>query len=282
MYKLTLKNKSGNTLEFNNIGGAFTIVEINGLNPADATINTSNMALIDGAKFNSSKVNMRTIDIAFVIEREPSKNRIEVYKVLKPKQPLEVAYKGDYRDVFIEGYVQSVNVDFFARKQQVTVSILCTSPYFKQAQEMVNELSAVISAFHFPFGISSPVPFSYLDNNASLTIRNDGDVETGLIIDIYARGTASNPKIYNYITQEYIGVNFDFVPGDLITIDTRQGKKSITLLRNGITSNQFNTLMNGSKWLQLEANESVFVGEASNGFANLEVIFRHNNLYEGV
>lgn len=282
MYKLTLKNKSGNTLEFNNIGGAFTIVEINGLNPADATINTSNMALIDGAKFNSSKVNMRTIDIAFVIEREPSKNRIEVYKVLKPKQPLEVAYKGDYRDVFIEGYVQSVNVDFFARKQQVTVSILCTSPYFKQAQEMVNELSAIISAFHFPFSITEPVPFSYLDNNASLTIRNDGDVETGLIIDIYARGTASNPKIYNYITQEFIGVNFDFVPGDLITIDTRQGKKSITLLRNGITSNQFNTLMNGSKWLQLEANESVFVGEASNGFANLEVIFRHNNLYEGV
>ena len=114
MYNLTLKNKAGNTLEFNQVGGAFKITEITGLSPADAIINTSTMALVDGAKFNSSKVNMRVIDIAFVIEREPSKNRIEVYKVLKSKHAVEVAYKGDYRNVFIEGYVQSVDIDYFA------------------------------------------------------------------------------------------------------------------------------------------------------------------------
>ena len=282
MYNLTLKNKAGNTLEFNQVGGAFKITEITGLSPADATINTSTMALVDGAKFNSSKVIMRVIDIAFVIEREPSKNRIEVYKVLKSKHAVEVAYKGDYRNVFIEGYVQSVDIDYFAMKQRVTVSILCPSSYFRQAQEMVNELSAIIGTFHFPFAITEPVPLSYLDNTASLILTNDGDVETGLIIELYARGTASNPKIYNYVTGEYIGVNFDFVTGDLITIDTRKGSKSIKLLRNGVTSNQFNSIMKGSKWLQLEANESVFVGEAERGFANLEITFKHNNLYEGV
>ena len=282
MYNLTLKNKSGDTLRFNQVGGAFTITEINGLNPADATINTSTMALVDGAKFNSSKVNMRVIDIAFVINAEPSKNRIEVYKVLKSKHAVEVAYKGDYRNVFIEGYVQSVDVDYFAMKQRVTVSILCPSSYFRQAQEMVNELTAIIGAFHFPFSITAPVPFSYLDNNASLVINNQGDVETGMIIEIYARGSASNPKIYNYVTGEFIGINFNFITGDLITIDTRQGNKAITLLRNGVTSNQFNTLMMGSKWLQLEANESMFVAEAESNFANLNITFRHNNLFEGV
>lgn len=282
MYNLTLKNKSGDSLQFNQVACAFTITEITGLSPADATINTSTMALVDGAKFNSSKVNMRVIDVAFVINAEPSKNRIKVYKVLKPKQAVEVAYKGDYRDVFIEGYVQSVDVDYFAMKQSVTVSILCTSPYFRQAQEMVNELSAIIGMFHFPFVITEPVPLSYLDNTASLILTNDGDIETGLVIEIYARGTASNPKIYNYITGDYIGVNFEFVTGDLITIDTRQGSKSIKLLRNGVISNQFNSIMKGSKWLQLEANESVFVGEAERGFANLEITFKHNNLYEGV
>lgn len=282
MYNLTLKNKSGDTLTFNQVGGDFTITEIVGLNPADATINTSAMALVDGAKFVSSKVNMRTIDIAFVINHEAPKNRIEVYKVLKPKHPVEVLYSGDYRDVFIEGYVQSVNVDYFAMKQLVTVSILCTNPYFKQAQEMVNELSVIIGAFHFPFSITAPVPFSYLDNNASLVINNQGDVETGMIIEIYARGSASNPKIFNYVTGEFIGINFNFITGDLITIDTRQGNKAITLLRNGVTSNQFNTLMVGSKWLQLEANESMFVAEAESNLANLNITFRHNNLFEGV
>lgn len=283
MYKLTLKNAQGNTLEFNQ-NGQFTIVEIQGLHPPDATINTDELSLIDGAFFNSSKVNMRQIQIAFAIETAAAKNRIEVYKVLKSKQMVEIYYEGDYRNVYITGYVESVNIDYFAKKQIVTTSILCPSPFFKDAQEMVNEIISIIKSFSFPFSIteSEPVSLSYIDTMTSVDVENLGDIDTGLIFDIYARGNASNVKVFDYVTGEYIGVNFDFESGDLLTIDTRQGNKSIELLRGGVTTNEFNRLMDGSKWLQLPANGGVYTYESETGKNNLLITIRHTNLYEGV
>ena len=67
MFEITLENANGDQLNFAQ-NSAFTVTEIDGLNPPPATINTSQIALIDGAKYNSSKLNMRTINIAFAIE----------------------------------------------------------------------------------------------------------------------------------------------------------------------------------------------------------------------
>lgn len=419
MYKLTLENAHGNSIIFND--GAFTIKEIQGLNPPEATINTSNLALMDGEKFISAKVNMRQINIAFAIETDAEINRINLYKVLKSKQYVKLTYVSEYRNVFIEGYIQSIPIDYFAMKQTVTCSILCPSPYFKEAQLMINEMQNVISNFHFAFqsvvsknllpitaetttmndvtftinddgtvtvdgtasasayialnadleailnvgdsyymtgcpsggsvetyrmqfwynGIGSggydtgegvmitptdnlptsniaiyinagvqmdnvtfypmirsadvtddtfeaynqnpDIVFGYFSDDVGIYVENDGDVECGLIIELYARDTISNPKIFDYDTGEFIGLNVTMQTADLITIDTRQGNKSVTLLRNGATSNIFNTLMKNITWLQLSANGNTFVYEVGSGTAsNLIVTFNHYNLFEGV
>ena len=130
MFDLILENANGDQLTFSQ-NSPFTITEIQGLNPPDATINTSQVALIDGAIYNSAKLNMRTINIAFAIEIEAAKNRIEVFKVLKSKQYVKLYYKGSYRNVYIEGYIQSIQITYFEMKQIVTCTILCPSPYFK-------------------------------------------------------------------------------------------------------------------------------------------------------
>lgn len=284
MFELILENKNGYQLQFG-MGSPFTITEIEGLNPPESTINTSEIALMDGALFNSAKVNMRTINVAFAIEYQAAKNRIEVYRVLKAKHPIRLYYKSDYRNVFIDGYISSIDITMFEMKQVVTCSILCPSPFFKDAQEMINELSSVISAFHFPF--ASPAEpellFSFIDPVANVVIANSGDVETGLIIEIYAIAAVSNPKIYNYMTGEFIGLNFTLEAGDLITIDTRSGEKTITLLRDGEITNIFNSLMKNSIWLQLESNGSVFTYDVGTGEpANLAITIKHYTLYEGV
>ena len=284
MFDLTLENAAGQRLTFSQ-GSPFTISEIEGLNPPDATINTSEMALIDGARFNSAKVDMRSINVAFAIEYEAAKNRIEVYKVLRSKQYVKLYYKGQYRDVFIEGYIEAIDISLFAMKQIVTCSILCPSPYFKEAQIVVDELSSVVSAFHFPFASTAnpQLLFSYINNDIGITVDNEGDVECGMIIELYARQQIKNPKIYNYITQEYIGINYTMQKLDLITIDTRQGQKSVKLLRGGVETSLFNHVMQGSTWLQLAAEGSTFVYEVGSGDAEeLSVTFKHYNLYEGV
>lgn len=284
MFDLTLENAAGDQLTFA-MGSPFTIVDIQGLNPPTATINTSQVALMDGAKFNNSKLNMRTINVAFAIEYNAAANRIEVFKVLKSKQYVKMLYVSDVRDVFIEGYIESIDITYFDMKQIVTCSIICPSPYLKAAQEVVDELSNIINSFHFPFAspAEGTLVFGYISNDLGITIENDGDCECGMIIELYANAAVSNPKIFNYITQDYIGLTYDMQPHDLITIDTRQGQKTAMLLRNGVQSNVFNAVMKNSAWLQLPANGGTFVYEVGTGsLADLTVTFKHYNLFEGV
>lgn len=284
MFEIILENANGDKLNFAQ-NSAFTVTDIQGLNPPSATINTSEVALLDGAKYNSSKLNMRTINIAFAIQYSAAYNRIQVFKVLKSKQWVKFNYIGEYRKVYIEGYIESIDISYFAMKQIVTCSILCPSPYFKEAQAIVDELLNIISAFHFPFSSTEDpqLLMGYINNDIGITIENDGDVTCGMIIQLYARNAVSNPKIFNYITQDYFGLNFDMQAADLITIDTRQGQKSVTLLRGGVETNIFNSVIQGSTWLQLDAGGDTFVYEVGSGSTgNLSVSFMHNNLYEGV
>lgn len=285
-YTFTIENKDKNKLEFNGTNAAYNITNAQGLYPAKTTINTNTAALIDGATFNSAKVNTRSINLAFTIEEPVEVNRLYIYKVLRAKEPIKIYYKSNNLDVFTEGYIESITIGHFDKKQKATVSILCPFPYWKNAQEMVNELSTIISMFHFPFYNQvdhTDIVFGTIDDTAKAIVVNNGGIQTGLTFELYAKAAVSNPKIYDYITQEYIGVNFDFEAADLVVINTMPGEKSVKLVRNAVESNIFNALMPGSTWLQLAAGGSVYVYEVGSGLAqNLEVTIKHYDLYEGV
>ncbi len=284
MFDLILENKNGNRLTFG-MDSPFTITEIQGLNPAPATLNMNELALMDGVKFSSAKLQMRTINVAFAIEYETAKNRIEVYKVLKPKQPIRLYYKGQYRDVYIDGYVESIDITYFELVQIVTVAIQCPSPYLVGVDETSVALNQIVSDFHAPFSSteSPQIVFSHISSAINFTLENDGDIDCGMIIEFYANASLSNPKLINYENQQFIGVTYDLIEDDLVTIDTRQGHKTATLTRNGVTSNIFNYVTAGSKWLQLPADGAVFVYSVGSGtYSDLSVTVRHNNLYEGV
>ena len=284
MYELILENKQGARLTFG-MGSPFSIIEIQGLAPPSATINTSGMALVDGAKFNSSKLDMRPINIAFAIEYSAAANRLEVYKVLKSKEWIRMYYQSDYRDVYIDGYVESIDITHFARKQVVTCSILCPFPYFRNAHSPASEVSGVGGGFTFPFA-STALPelvFGYIDPNAATPITNSGEVRTGMIIEIYASGTVRGVKVFDCVTNEFVGINYSMQAGDLITIDTRQGEKTITLTRDAVETNIFNSLMRGSTWLQLGADGGVYAYEVGSGSAtDIVITIKHDALFEGV
>lgn len=284
MYKLVLEDVKGNQLTFG-MGGAYTISEIEGLAPPKANINLSDMALMDGQHYNSAKVETRTLNIAFAIETDAEQNRLNAYRVLRIKQPIRMYYSSDLRDVYIDGYISEIGVTHFAMKQIVTVSIICPSPYFKSAQEVVNELSAIVSGFHFPFAITeeNPIPFSFVQMLSNVTVENLGEVDTGLIIIMYATDTVTNPKIFDYETQDYFGINYTLQAGDQVTINTMSGEKTVTLLRDGEETNLFNYVMEGSKWIQLDGISKSFVYEVGSGsIGDLSVQFKHFNLYQGV
>lgn len=292
MFELILENESGKQLTFGP-GTDFTIKEFSGLNPPKATINTSQTALIDGGTFNSSKVNMRSMNIAFAVEQNAAANRLEVYKVVQNKKPIKVYYKSEVLDIWIEGYVEDTDFSYWAQKNVCTVSILCPSPYFKGAQEIINELSAVHPMFHFPFGSlgRDEVPydqdhglvFGEIDVLTSIEVSNDGYIEAGLTFELYCMRPIKNPKIIDYVTGKLMKLNVEMEAGDLITITTGQGNKKVKLLRSGVESNIFSTFDAESTWLQLPPGGSVYVYEVDEGsVADLRVTIKHYGLFGGV
>ena len=284
MFDLILENKSGNRLTFE-MGSPFQVTEIVGLNPPTATINMSDVAMIDGAVFNSSKLQTRLINVAFAIVEEPPKNRIEVYRVLKTKQPVRLFYKGDFRNVYIDGYVESIDISYFEMIQVVTVAILCPDPYLKNAEEITEDLNSIVSRFHFPFASTEApqIVFGTKESGVTVEVPNNGDVECGMIIELHAAGALANPKVYDYDSQEWIGLNIEMIAGDEITLDTRQGHKTATLLRDGIETSVFNKVLKNSTWLQLPPNGGKFYYQVEIGLQeSLTVVFKHSNLFEGV
>jgi len=284
MFNMTFENKNGVQLQFGE-GSPYTITDFSGLNPPKATINTNTTALMDGGMFDSSKLQMRSINIAFAIESPAEENRLACYTVIQSKMPLRIYYQSDALDIFIDGYVEDVDFSYWAMKNICTVSVLCPFPYFKGAQEVINELSAIIPMFHFPFASTAAgeLVFGEIDTLTSVEIANDGNVETGLTFELYAKASIKNPKVINYQTAEYFAINIDMQAGDLITVTTGQGNKTITLLRGGEEQNIFNLLDRNSTWLQLDIGGSVFVYEVEEGvITNLNVTIKHYDLYEGV
>ena len=284
MYNLSLKNERGDEIKLTgNVN--YSITDISGLHPASATISTSELSMYDGSTFNSAKINEKQIDINVAIECDAERNRIALYKVIKVKRYIKILYSNGTRDVFIEGYVSDMQIDFFAMKQTVTISILCPDPYFKDAQEIIDDIAATVGAFHFPFGITATdkKPLSYRDKTAQINVINEGDVETGMIIEIHASGSVINPAIYNRETGEFVKVETTLQSGDTLYINTIRRQKSVRILRAGEFINVFNDFSRDSTWLQLEPGDNVFVYEGDSGSSiYMSVRFVHQHLFEGV
>lgn len=284
MFEMIFENKKGDQLRFG-AGTPYTIIDFSGLNPPDATINTSEAALVDGGIYNSSKLNMRSINVAFAIEQNAEASRLAVYKVVQNKMPLRIYFKSEFLDIFIDGYVESTYPAYWSKKNVVTVSVLCPSPYFKGAQEIINELSAIRNMFHFPFASTAEpeLVMGSIDTLTSVDVINSGNAPCGITFELYARMGVTNPIIINYNTGEFFKLNLQMLPGDLVTITTGQGDKKVKLLRDAQEINIFYAIAINSTWLQLELGENFFVYEVEEGSAtNLIITIKHYDLFEGV
>ena len=130
-------------------------------------------------------------------------------------------------------------------------------------------------------------PLGVYATNDTFSIVNDGD-ETGFTLriealpsDIPQEVVAVTPTIYNE-KGEYLQIKGDILTGDVITVTTKTGNKTVTLTRNGVDSNILNRLVSGSTWLTLKEGTNIFRVEAVRGVKKLRVTLIHRNSYLGV
>lgn len=286
MLKLTIETEDGMRLVLGGTGNPYQLIDVDGMGPCDVSIATTAAAGYDGEMYQAARADMRQLNLAVALNTiDPEYYRQELYRALAVRKEIAVYYTGADRDVVARGYVQQVDVTYTENPQTITIAILCPSPWWASTQELVNTWRTLHENFIFPFSsTASPkeLVLGTIEQETIAAVVNGGEVACGLVFKLYARGTVKNPRLINVITREYIALNLTMDAGDEVTIDTRAGAKTATMLRNGVVTSVFNQVDPASTWLQLDRLGCSFELGADFGLSGLEGTIYHNNLYAGV
>lgn len=295
MFKLKVESLTGQVLQLTQDESNYQVVNIDGLTPPKASINSSIVAGMDGSKFNSSRLEPRNLVITLRLNGNVEQNRINLYKYFRTKQWCKVYYTNGSRDVYIEGYVESMDSDLFSISQRMQISIVCNNPFLQDAQEIVNDISKVLGMFTFPFSFGAngamynpdsntddAIEFSTYNYERETEIFNDSEDSVGVIIELTFRGVVDDPKIIDTLSGDTFEIKGSYDIGDKIVINTNKSKKSVKLYRNGVESNLFSKLTIGSTWFQLRVGSNLYSYSARRNDSFMRIVYKHHNIYEGV
>lgn len=288
MFTAKIANSKGQVLMLTGNEPVYQIIDITGLNPPTAQVNTATIVGLDGAVFNSSKLDTRNIVITLKINGNAEANRKNLYKFFRTKDKCTFFYKNNEYDVSIDGYVESFECGFFSNAETAQISIICPYPYFIGVDEVNQGFSNVRDAFTFPFAIDygNPVIISeYI--TGGIEIYNASDSDTGAIVNIDFHTDANSIRLQNTTTGEWIKLEYSFLSGDRVTINTNKGRKAVNLIRNGVISNIFGALKQGSIFFRIESGSNYFeylVNDSSSATIvnDVTITFHFHNEYRGV
>lgn len=275
----------------------FLVRNIQGLGPSKATINSTELSTMDGARYNSARVTSRNIvlTLGFLFNPTIEHMRQLSYKYFPLKKPIRLTIETDNRTTETYGYVESNEPDIFSAQESTVISIMCPDPYLRLRGNVVTVFSGIESLFEFPFSNESLtedlLEMSSVKNDTLQTINYDGDAETGVVMTIRARGPVTNIVVYNVGTREEMKIDTTKIQtimgspvtlGDDIIISTVSGAKYARLLRNGVYTNILNAIDKDADWFVLSKGDNMLAYMAETGVDNLEFQLEHQVLYEGV
>lgn len=158
IHSITVTNYLGNSITMDLTrpeDSGFVVQSVDGLGPAKATINTSEMATNDGSIFNSARLDERNIVLNLLFMDSSGESiediRRKTYTYFPLKKKLTFTVETDSISMEIEGYVESNEPTIFSNTEGCQISIICPYPYFWSASNSVTTFSTMEAAFEFPF-----------------------------------------------------------------------------------------------------------------------------------
>lgn len=274
------------------------ITSIDGLGPAKATINTTDISMFDGALYNSARLAMRniTIDLLFVQSPSIEDARQRTYKYFPIKRNVEIVIETDNHTLGTVGYVESNEPNIFNKQEGTSISLVCPDPYLYSADGWnTTWFYGTIPLFEFEFSnesLTDPLlEISKIEENFEKNIYYEGDVPIGVIITIHALEETGSIVIANSKTREVMRIDDSKIEeltgskikvADDIIVNTTRGNKSIRLLREGHYTNILNALEKGSDWFLLEKGDNIFSYSIENGIETANLTIENRIAYEGV
>lgn len=297
--KVTNHNHESMTLDlFRPEDSGIIISNIEGLGPPSATINSDEVATVDGGIFTSARMGQRNIVFTLSPMFHPTveDSRLKIYKYFPVKKKISLYFQTDRRYAECTGYVESNQPTIFTKQESVQVSVVCPDPFFYEHDITEIAFAGVIPLFQFPFqnaSLTSPlIEFGEIRDDNRTTLHYKGDADTGVQITIHVvSGTAEDIVLWNVDTRERMRIDTTKIEsvtgvklsqGDDIEINTKIGQKSIRLLHNGKYWNIISCINKDADWFQLTAGANRFTFTAKEGEKSLKVTFRYRNAYGGI
>ena len=213
------------------------VTNIEGLAPMPGTINMDDNAGGDGSIFNSARAQNRNIVITMkpfeedvydfdgqLIKASMEACRRKIYLIFPLKRKIRLYLETETRKYYIDGYVETINADYFGDMEGAQVSILCPDPYFKVNWEDVVEPEVkegfLLSESGKYYGIDMSIHNSdgryyYLDHNIPMIITFiiNKDIDNANVS--IGRGLNTNELEFMQIS------NINFKQNDKIVINTK-------------------------------------------------------------
>lgn len=280
----------------------FAVVNIDGLGPVQANINTTEIVTYDGSVFNTARGTERNIVFNLVfygIDIEAIRH--ETYRYFPVKKQITIEVETDKRRCRTTGYVESNEPNIFSSLEDCSISVICPDSWFEDASDEglnVIEYFGVDPLFEFPFSNESLteklLEFGDIRTTFEETFYYYGEVDTGFTLKIHAIGNVGDVTIYDLETNNTMKIlssklealtGSALKSGDDIIISTVKGRKSARLLRDAKYINILNCLDRGSTWFELNQGENRFAyraGEDGSESLNMQLTIEVQNLFQGV
>jgi hypothetical protein len=233
----------------------YVVKEIDGLDPVNASLTTSSLAQVDGAQPQNARRDVRNITIKLGLEPDYLSTTVQslrsaLYDWFMTKSLIGLKF---YLDGVLfavsSGQVETCTNSMFSADPEVDISILCYDPDLYGPAQIELDSSTV----------------STTDTTA---INYAGTSDAGVIFTLNINRSLDSVALYNTapdntIQQFALSGTGAFVSGDILTINTIPGQKSVTLTRASITSSVLFYVDDSAAWITLQKGVNEFRAFAS-------------------
>lgn len=228
------------TLSLDDVSGGIVVAEIEGLDPVKATVITSDIATMDGAHLQKTRRVPRNILMKLDLEPDYSVEsirdlRFRLYDFFMTEAIVNLRFIHSVEEDFeveISGVVESCETPLFTKEPKLDVSIVCTNPDFVDL-------------------VSIEVEGTSVEDTTETLLAYPGSIEAGLEwvmtldrdideVELYLRGPDN-------ITRRF-AFGGNFLDGDVITVSSSPGSKSIIVNRSGTLMPWLYGVFPGSVW----------------------------------
>ena len=224
-----------------NLSEISRITKIDGLGPVTAAINTTQIGLNPGARFDSLHIDYRNIVIEFYIISSVADNLNKLYSAIQTGTKTIMQLKNK----LIDGYIESIEIDRTNNPVKGQISMICPNPSFYSAAKNVS-----LSANDF---------ISYSGNQA-----------TGFKLYLTAKTAVKNPYISinaNKKTKKST-LNITLAAGDVLELNSEAGQKSAS-----ISSAKVYPYTGTFIWPELQPGDNTITIGAASGTVTAKILY---------